>query len=162
LACHANAPGLGVALDLGTVAVTALVLAVDAAVLGTTDLRGTRRAGPVALFFGILLFWILCYPVAFFRRRHFGRANFGPLALMVVALSFAVQFLYDSSRFGVAAGDVPPCTSREVVGMVADMIRTGPIGPSVQSISGHKESSYDPANQVRRGQCTVKTQTGTI
>src|SRR5262249_7867430 len=72
LACHFDSVGIGLALGWGTVVVTALMLAVDAAFLGTIDLKGTQRSGPVALFFGMLVIWIICYPVVFFRRRHFG------------------------------------------------------------------------------------------
>ena len=42
------------------------------------------------------------------------------------------------------------------------MIRKSPIGPSVQSISGHREISYDSVSQTRKGQCLIKTQTETI
>src|SRR5260370_1265879 len=83
LACRFDSWGIEMALGWGTVVVTALVLAVDAAFLGTIDLQGTPRSSPIALFFGLLIIWIVCYPVAFFRRRHFGRPNLGPLALVV-------------------------------------------------------------------------------
>jgi hypothetical protein len=41
LACHFDSLGIGMALSWGTVVVTALLLAVDAAYLGTIDLKGT-------------------------------------------------------------------------------------------------------------------------
>ena len=46
--------------------------------------------------------------------------------------------------------------------MVDDIIRKSPQGPSVQSISGYREISYDQGSQTRTGQCQIKTQTGTI
>ena len=46
--------------------------------------------------------------------------------------------------------------------MVDDMIRKSPFGPQVQSISGHREISYDPVGEIRKGQCLVKTQAETI
>jgi hypothetical protein len=162
LACQFDSLAIETALSWGTVVATALLLAVDAALLGTTDIHGTQRSGPVALFFGALLIWIICYPVAFFRRRHFGRPNLGPLALLVAGFFVAVPFLHNYMRFGILEGGVPTCTSREVVGMVDDMIRQSPMGGSVQSISGHREISYDPASQTRTGQCLVKTETETI
>jgi hypothetical protein len=162
LACHFDSPDIDLALSYGAVAVTALLLAVDAALLGTTDLHGIQRSSPMALFFGLLLLWIVCYPVAFFRRRHFGRPNLGPLALLVAAFFVAVPFLHNFARFGIAGNGVPTCTSQEVVGMVNDLIRQSTLGPSVQSISDHRELSYDSAKQIRKGQCRVKTQTETI
>src|SRR5262249_18576305 len=96
------------------------------------------------------------------RRRHFGRPNLGPLALLVAVFFVTAPFLQNLARFGVLGGGVPTCTSREVVSMVDDMIRKSPFGPSVQSISGHREISYDSASQTRKGQCLLKTQTETI
>jgi hypothetical protein len=84
------------------------------------------------------------------------------LALLVAGFFVAVPFLHNFARFGVAGDGVPTCTSREVIGMVDDMIRKSTVGPSVQSISDHREISHDPANQIRKGQCLVKTQTETI
>jgi hypothetical protein len=50
LACRFDSPGIDWALSWGAVAVTALLLAVDAALLGTTDLHGVQRRSPTALF----------------------------------------------------------------------------------------------------------------
>jgi hypothetical protein len=162
LACHFDSLDAEMALSWGAVVVTALVLAVDAALLGAVDLQGTRRSGPAALFFGVLLLWIICYPCAFFRRRHFGRPNLGPLAVLVAGFFVAAPWLHNYARFGGAGDGVPTCTSREVIGMVDDMVRQGPVGPSVQSIGGHRETGYDPVSQTRKGECLVKTPTETI
>jgi hypothetical protein len=161
LACHFDSVGIAMALGWGTIVVTALLLAVDAGFLGTVDLQGTQRCSPVALFFGMLLFWIIGYPVAFFRRRHFGRPNLGPLALLVAGFFVAAPFVQQYIAFGVVGG-APTCTSREVIAMVDDLIRKSPVGPSVLSISGHREISYDRASQTRKGQCLVQTQAETI
>jgi hypothetical protein len=157
-----NSWAIAVAVSWATIIVTALILAVDAALLGPTDLQGNPRAGPVALFVGMVLLWIVCYPVVFFRRRHFGRPNLGILAILVAVFFVAAPFVQDFVRFGVVAGGPPTCNSREIVAMVDDMIRKSPIGPSVLSISGHREVRYDAASQIRTGQCQVKTQTETI
>jgi hypothetical protein len=64
--------------------------------------------------------------------------------------------------FGLIGAGPPTCTSREVVGMVNDMIRKSPIGASVQSIREHREISFDKATQIRQGQCLVDIKTETI
>jgi hypothetical protein len=162
LACHFNSWGLEVALSWGTIAVTAVLLTVDAAMLGTRDLRGVQRSHPVALFAGMLLFWIIGYPVVFFRRRYFGRPNLGPLAILVAVFFVAAPFLKQYLAFGTFNDGPPTCTSREVTAMVSDLIRKGSIGPSVRSISDYREISYDSASQIRKGQCVVKTQTESV
>jgi hypothetical protein len=154
--------GIGLALGYGTVAATALALAVDAAMLGSVDLQGKQRIGPGVLFVGMLLLWIVFYPVAFFRRRHFGRPNLGPLAILVAVFFVGAPFVQEFMRSGSVGGVLPSCTSREVVNMVDDMIRKSAIGPTVQSISDHREISFDALAQIRKGQCLVKTQTKTI
>src|SRR5208283_4936372 len=75
-----------------------------------------------------------------------------------VALPFVQEFM----SFGTVGGGPPTCTSRDVITMVDDIIRKGPNGPSVQSISDYREIRYDPAGEIRTGQCTVKTLTETI
>jgi hypothetical protein len=162
LAFRFDSVGIELALSWGTVAVTALLLAVDAAFLGSTDLNGVQRSSPIGLFFGMLFLWIVCYPVAFFRRRHFGRPNLGPLALLVAAFFIAVPFVSNFARFGIVGAGVPTCNSKEVVALVDDIIRKSDLGASVVSISEHKEISYDPAKQIRKGQCQVKTHTDTL
>jgi hypothetical protein len=162
LACGFESSAIGMALGVGTVVITALVLALDAALLGNIDLQGTRRSGPGAVFVGIIVLWIVYYPAAFFRRRHFGQPNLGPLAILVVVFFVGVPVVQQFRAFGVLGTAVPTCTCREVTGMVDDMIRKSPIGPSVESISGHREISYDKVNQTRKGQCLVKTQKETI
>src|SRR5262249_40850660 len=54
------------------------------------------------------------------------------------------------------------CSSSTVVRMVDDLIRKGPVGPSVESIRDHRELSYDPATGTRTGECVVETATGSI
>jgi hypothetical protein len=162
LACGLESWRIQAAVGWGMVVITAWVLALDAAFLGTTDLRGARRCGPVALFFGLILLWIVFYPAVFFRRRHFGRPNLGPLALLVAGFFFAVPFVRDFGRLGAAGGGVPACDSREVIGMVEDIILKSHIGPSVRSISGHCEISYDPGSRTRKGQCLITTWTETM
>ena len=161
LAVALDSRPVATALRFGTVLVTAILLTVDAALLGTVDRRGRRRSSPVALFLGIVLLWVVCYPLVFFRRRHFGRPNLAPLALPVAGFFTCLPLLHEFSRPGTF-GEVPTCTSREVVRMVDELLRADPRGASVQSVTGHREISYDPVNQTRKGQCLVRTRTETV
>ena len=162
LAWRFDSMGIEMALSWGTVIVTAVLLAVDAALLGSIDMKGTQRSGPGALFLGMLLLWIVCYPVVFFRRRHFGRPNLGPLAIVVAAFFVGAPFVQQFMHFGFVGSGVPTCDSREVIAMVNDIIRKSSIGPSVQSISDHRGISSGEAAESRKGQCLVKTRTETI
>jgi hypothetical protein len=153
-----DSPPVGLVLGWSTALLTAVLLAIDAAWLGTVDLEGTQRRGAVAIFLGVVLLWIVCYPLAFFRRRHFGRPNLGPLALLVGGFFIAVPVVQEVWHTGLRPGDAPPtCTSPEVVLLLDNLIRTSPLGPKVQSVGGHREIHYDAATKARKGQCLVKT-----
>jgi hypothetical protein len=160
LACQFESE-IQLAVSVGAVALTALLLAVDAAFLGRVDLDGVERASPLAIFFGVSLLWIICYPVVFFRRRHFGRPNLGPVALLVALFFTAAPYLSDYLRFGVVSG-APLCTSKEVKSMVADIIRTSPIGPTVQSIDQFQETNFDKLTLTRKGECKVRIPGGSV
>ena len=83
------APAL--AISAGTVIVSSLLLAIDAGRLGRIDLKGRQQGSAVLLFFGMCLLWILGYPIAFFRRRHFGEPNLGIPAILVAVFFLALQ-----------------------------------------------------------------------
>ncbi len=149
---------LGIA--IGTVVGTAILLAVDAASIGTVDLKGTSRQGVGAVLVGVMLLWFVFYPAAFFRRRHFGRPNLGILALVVAALFASGPLVKAIGGFDLLrAGDPPSCSSAEVVRLVNKTLDDSPAGPSIVSIRDHREIHYDPAARVRHGQCMVVTET---
>ena len=146
----------------GTVLLTAILLSVDAASMGTIDRHGNRRMSVTGLFLGIFVLWIVFYPLAFFRRRHFGRPNLGPLAILVAAIFFVVPFfkqrtLDDNVPGGEASHRPPECNHRDVIALVDDIIRNTPIVANVKSIKGHREVLYDEVRNLRVGKCTAET-----
>ena len=54
----------------------------------------------------------------------------------------------------------PECTSVEVTDVLAQVIRSTPIGPTLKSIDGHREVRYDSEADVRHGECVAHTDTG--
>jgi hypothetical protein len=56
--------------------------------------------------------------------------------------------------------DPPSCINPQVIRLVEQVIRQSPAGPTVKSISDHREIRYDRAAARRVGQCTVKTTAG--
>ena len=162
------------AISCSALLVTIVLLTIDALWLGRIDLKGTKRENAFALFAGMVLFWMIFFPLAYFRRRHFGKTNFGPLALIVVAFFLTApfgRFFFDRSqdRFpgqparGLPVDRIqdespPRCDDADVIFLVDDMIRIGPIGKEVASISDYREIRHDVAGKKRRGRCTVKTE----
>jgi hypothetical protein len=147
-------------LGIGTVMLTTILLSIDAASMGTIDRHGNRQMTVTGLFFGMILLWIVFYPLAYFRRRHFGRPNLGPLALLVAGIFFLVPFFKDRplDDFLGGAGHKPPaCTHPDVKALVEDLIRKTPIVANVKSVSDHKEIRYDEVRNMRVGKCLVRT-----
>jgi hypothetical protein len=155
------------ALGWGGLFITAILLTIDAYCLGVVDLQGRHRGGIVALFLGLVLLWVVFYPLAFFRRRHFCRPKLGPLAILVAAFFVVAPFAKEVThapplghgrvdRFPLEEGP-PACAAPDVKLLVEDLIRKSPLGPSVKLIGGFREVKHDRAAQIRKGRCVVDT-----
>ena len=83
--CLVESEALGFALLIASVVVTSFLLCIDATRLGPVDRDGVRRTSAGALLIGGILLWIVFYPLAFFRRRHYCGPNLGPPSLLVAA-----------------------------------------------------------------------------
>lgn len=75
--------GLALAISAATVLVSSILVAIDARRLGNVDLMGRQRESAGVLFLGMCLLWIIVYPLAFFRRRHFGGPNLAIPAILL-------------------------------------------------------------------------------
>jgi uncharacterized membrane protein YhaH (DUF805 family) len=146
--------GIGVA----TVLVTSFILSVDASRLGRTDSTGRVAAGPVGLFIGMCLLWIVGFPLAFHRRSRFAKPNL-TIPAVAVALCFAGgPFLYAL----LVPPDLPTCSSAEVVQLLDQLVRQSSRGRTVKSVDEFRELSFDRKRNERRGQCVAHTDAGDI
>ena len=150
--------GSALEISVGTVLVSSLLLAIDAGRLGRIDLKGRQQGSAVVLFFGMCLVWIVAYPIAYFRRRHFGGPNLGIPAILVALFFVGAPFL----QAVLVPPDLPACDSREVGQVLHQIIRGTPVGVQARSIDGHREVSYDRVANRRHGQCVVHTAGGDI
>ncbi len=142
---------VALAMSLGTVVATAVLLAIDAAVMGTVDLKGRDRVSYGPLFLGVVLLWIVFYPVAFFRRRHFGRPNLGVLAILVTAFFVGAPTVAERLNRPV---ELPLCTSPEITRMVETLVK-GNANLAITRVDGFRETKFDRAAQIRHGECKV-------
>ena len=150
--------GISFAIGIAMVLATSVLVALDARSLGTRDLQGRKRESPGVLFLGMCLFWILFFPVAFFRRRHFGGPNLGPVAVAVALFPCVCPIVAPL----VIPPSLPSCSSSEVVQLLDNIIRRSLVGTNLKSIDGHREISFDADAGVRNGECVAHTDAGEI
>ncbi len=150
--------GLALGISAATVIASAALVAIDARRLGNVDLTGRVRESAGLLFVGMILLWIVVYPLAFFRRRHFGGPNLAIPAVIVAVFLGLGPLLYSV----LIPPGLPSCTSPEVVQLLDQLIRGRAEVASAKSIDGHHELSYDRDADVRHGQCVVHTDGGDI
>jgi hypothetical protein len=62
----------------------------------------------------------------------------------------------------IPPADLPSCTSPQVVQLLDSIVRKTPAGAGARSIDGHREVTYDRAEDRRTGQCVLHTQGGDI
>ena len=55
---------------------------------------------------------------------------------------------------------LPACDSPEVVQLVEQVIRDSARGASILSIDGHREKLFDEKDNIRHGECTIRTSSG--
>jgi hypothetical protein len=153
-----NSTALALVIGMVTVITSAGLVAIDARRLGNIDLNGRVRevAGSEAagiLFAGMVIMWIVVYPIAFFRRRHFARPN---LTLPAVAVSVFFGLGPILYSIHVTHGP-PPCASSKVTDLVEKAIHESSVGVLVNSIDGYREFSHDRDVGVRHCRCVVHT-----
>ncbi|MFN6106452.1 MAG: hypothetical protein ACK5EA_18625, partial [Planctomycetaceae bacterium] len=123
------------AIAAATVVVTALLMALDANRLGRLDRSGRERESPFLLLAGMLLLWIVVFPLAVFRRSAFTKPNLGLVALLVTVF-FLVAPLVASL---LSATQLPACTSPEVVQVLDQVLRSTSAVAAAKTIDGHRE-----------------------
>jgi uncharacterized membrane protein YhaH (DUF805 family) len=147
---------VSLAIGVATVLVTSILLSVDASRLGRTDSTGRDAGGPVGLFIGMCLLWIVGFPVAFYRRSRFAKPN-----LTIPAVAVALFFTGGPFLYGLfVSPDPPTCTSAEVVQVLDRIVRQSSRGQAVKSVDGFRELSFDREGHERHGQCVVHTDAG--
>lgn len=146
------------AIAAATVVVTALLMALDANRLGRLDRSGRERESPFLLLAGMLLLWIVVFPLAVFRRSAFTKPNLGLVALLVTVF-FLVAPLVASL---LSATQLPACTSPEVVQVLDQVLRSTSAVAAAKTIDGHRELRFDRAAQIRYGECVAHLDTGDV
>jgi hypothetical protein len=147
---------VAVAIAVATVFSTGVLMAIDADRLGTIDLNGRERASGQLLCLGMFLLWIVFYPLAFFRRRHFGGPNLSILAILVAVYWFGSPFILSA----IVHWRPPGCDSQDVVRLVEQVVRRDLLGTETHSIDGHREVAYDRDAKWRQGECVAHTKYG--
>jgi hypothetical protein len=143
---------------VATVLVTAILLCVDAFRLARNDSTARYGGGWETLFIGLILCWIVAFPFAFHRRSRFAKPNLTIPAVAIALFFTGGPFLYSL----IVPPELPTCTSGEVAQVVERIVRQSSRGPTVKSVDGFRELSFDREANQRNGQCVVHTDAGEV
>ena len=153
--CFVESLWLAMALSFAAVVVTSILIYIDALRLGSRDSHGVERTSPGMLLFGGVLLWIVCYPMAFFRRRHYGGPNLGWVSLLVAAIFAGLPMGLSL----VIPRALPACDSSEVKQLLVQIVGDSPSFKQRRAvhpqIDGHHEIGFDSEKQIRTGKCTL-------
>lgn len=141
------------AMSFGIVVLSSILVFIDAIKLGPVDPDGVERASAGSLLAGGILFWIVFYPVAFFRRRHFASPNLGPASLLVALIFLGLPIVYELLK----PVDLPDCDAPEVKQLIEQIVSESPnlVRDGRPIIDHHHEISFDSQRQIRTGRCTM-------
>jgi hypothetical protein len=82
-----------------------------------------------------------------------------------IVVKYTVEWLdRDKGQYQVKIPPIglPACTSPEVISLLESVIRKSVLNAKITSIEGHRELSYDRAQDRRTGQCNVHTDHGDL
>lgn len=158
LLCFATSLGVALAISTAMVLVTAALVVLDASRLGRVDLQGHERESPYLLLAGMLVLWIVVFPLAFFRRSAFTKPNLGLVALLVAVFPVGAPIVASL----LIPPQLPSCTSPEVVRVLEGVLRSSSDMAAARKIDGYREVRFDSAAQVRHGECVAHFDTGDV
>jgi len=146
----------GFVIGFGMVFLSSFFVYLDARQLGNIDAKGKKQTDPLVMMVASWVLWIVFYPWSFVRRARFTGPNLSLLAVLVAALFAVGPFLF---AYLVPPG-LPTCDSKEVKQLLQQIIRNSPLGPTVTSVDGHQQLSFDPQKSQRLGQCVLHVTDG--
>ncbi|MFM7036588.1 MAG: hypothetical protein ACKO2L_02585 [Planctomycetaceae bacterium] len=138
--------------SVAVVVSTAILLAADVSRLRQWDKVRGRSSSPELTFTGVLLLWIVFFPVAFFDRRKFGCPNLGPASIGSIVASLLLPFVV----LKLQGPQLPACDNPEIIQLVEQLARSEFVGSQVGDSIAHREVRFDAENQVRHGTCVVR------
>ncbi len=156
--CFAPTVAVAYSISIPAVVLSAACVAIDAYRLGNVDLKGMTRESPWVLFLGMCAFWVVIYPIAYFRRRQFGGPQLGFYSLGTAAFFMGAPLL---APF-VLPRSLPGCAAAESVKLLDQIVRTTSLGPILTAIDGHREVRFDAATGQRECACVVHSTVGEI
>lgn len=131
---------------------TAILLAADVRRLRQWDMVRGRSSSPELTFIGVLLLWIVFFPMAFFERRKFGGPNLGPASIGSIIGSLLLPFVV----LNLQEPQLPACDDPEIMQLVDQLARSEFVGSHVDVSIAHREVLFDAENQVRHGTCVIR------
>ncbi|MFM7058262.1 MAG: hypothetical protein ACKO2P_15200 [Planctomycetota bacterium] len=142
----------GLAVVIGTILLTAVLLAIDIGSVVRWNPHGQFSASPTRTLFGIILLWIVFFPLTYFRRIAICGPDMRGTAVGAVA---AFLFLPSLITAWLKPPELPACDSQEVARVIQQLAGREFPGRRVKGVIDLREVVADLNLQQRRGSCTV-------
>ena len=143
---------IGLALVIGTVLLTAVLLAIDIGSVMRWNPYCESSVSPGHTLFGVMLLWIVFFPLTYFRRIAICGPDMRGPALSATA---AFLFLPWLISIWIKPAQLPACDAQEVTGIIQQLAESEFPGRKVKGVLAPREIRSDPRLQERRGSCVV-------
>lgn len=143
---------VGLAVVIGTVLLTAVLLSIDIGRVVRWNPFGEHFVSPTRTFFGVILIWIIGFPLTFFRRFSICGPDMRGTAMGATA---AFVFLPSLIAFSLLPHELPECDAQEVAELIQRLAANEFPGQTILGVAGLREVEADPDLKWRRGSCVV-------
>ena len=143
---------VGLAVVIGTVLLTAVLLSIDIGRVVRWNPFGEHFVSPTRTLFGVILIWIVGFPLTYFRRFSICGPDMRGTAVGATA---AFVFLPWLIALSLMPHQLPECDAKEVAALIQRLAVNEFPGQYVEGVAGLHEVEADPNLKWRRGSCVV-------
>lgn len=147
--------GMGLVFGWSVIVVTSVVMYVDSKLLQKQVPHDQSMIAAGSLLAGMLLLWIVFFPMAFFQRRKITRPDMAIPGLGLAMAYFLLPILVAVFQAWNSGIVLPMCDSAEVRSLVETLVRDNTSGLIFDRIDGFEETGRTTEPETATGRCVA-------